>query len=72
MGDLPAITPRKVIKILLTMDFVFIRQKGSHRLYRKDNRLIVVPYHNKDLKTGTLRSIIHQAGLSVEEFLRLM
>jgi predicted RNA binding protein YcfA (HicA-like mRNA interferase family) len=32
---------------------------------------ITIPYHNKDLKKGTLRAIIKQTGLSVEEFLKL-
>jgi predicted RNA binding protein YcfA (HicA-like mRNA interferase family) len=32
---------------------------------------VVVPDHD-DLDRGTLRAIIRQAGLSVEEFLRLL
>jgi predicted RNA binding protein YcfA (HicA-like mRNA interferase family) len=32
----------------------------------------VVPVHKKDLPPGTLRSIIRQAGLSEEEFIRLL
>jgi predicted RNA binding protein YcfA (HicA-like mRNA interferase family) len=49
-----------------------VRQKGSHRIYVKGNIGITIPYHNKDLKKGTLRAIIKQSGLSVEEFLKLL
>ena len=35
--------------------------------------MVVVPFHGgKDLKPGTLRSIIRQAGLTVDEFLDLL
>jgi predicted RNA binding protein YcfA (HicA-like mRNA interferase family) len=69
---LPFLKPREVIKVLEKLGFVFVRQKGSHRIYVKGNIGITIPYHNKDLKKGTLRAIIKQAGLSVEEFLKLL
>jgi predicted RNA binding protein YcfA (HicA-like mRNA interferase family) len=64
----PAIKPKEVEKILSKIGFEFHRQKGSHRIYVKDNYLVVVPMHNKDLKKGTLLNIIKGSGLSVEEF----
>jgi predicted RNA binding protein YcfA (HicA-like mRNA interferase family) len=69
---LPSLKPKEVIKVLEKLGFVFVRQKGSHRIYVKGNIVITIPYHNKDLKKGTLRAIIKQAGLSVEEFLKLL
>lgn len=72
MPKLPALKPREVIKALEKAGFKFIRQKGSHRIYIKGNLGITVSYHNKDLKTGTLRHIIKQSGLEVEEFLKLL
>ncbi len=39
---------------------------------KKDNLRVTVPYHNKDLKPGTVASIIVQAGLTVEEFVSLL
>ncbi|OGN08645.1 MAG: hypothetical protein A3J46_03020 [Candidatus Yanofskybacteria bacterium RIFCSPHIGHO2_02_FULL_41_11] len=71
MPKLPALKPREVIKALEGAGFAFIRQKGSHRIYVKRNLGITVPYHNKDLKVGTLRHIIKQSGLEVREFLKL-
>ena len=47
--------------------WVFIRQKGSHRIYKHPNKagIVVVPDHgqNKDIAKGTENSILKQAGL---------
>ena len=59
--------PRQIIKVLEKEGFRFIRQKGSHRLYRKGPDRVTVPYHNKDLKQGTLMSILKLAGISKEK-----
>jgi predicted RNA binding protein YcfA (HicA-like mRNA interferase family) len=48
--------------------FVELRQTGSHLIMRKDNRTVVVPQH-KTLKPGTLKGIIEQAGLTLEQFI---
>jgi predicted RNA binding protein YcfA (HicA-like mRNA interferase family) len=55
--------------------FVVARTSGSHcRLIHQDDptRKVTVPMHNQDLKRGTLRSIIAQAGLTVHEFIQLL
>lgn len=45
-------------------------QTGSHLVLRKDSALrVTVPMHTGDLKRGTLRSIIRQSGLTLEQFL---
>ena len=64
----PAIKPKEIEKILSKIGFVFHRQKNSHKIYVKDDYLVIVPIHNKDLKKGTLLNIIKGTGLSVEEF----
>jgi predicted RNA binding protein YcfA (HicA-like mRNA interferase family) len=53
--------------------FVIYRQRGSHiALVRDDPKAqTTVPSH-KELDRGTLRAIIRQAGLSVEEFVALL
>ena len=33
---------------------------------------VVVPYHNRDLKLGTLHSIVRQSNLTVEEFINFL
>ena len=66
--ELPSLTPKKLIKILNKICFILYCQSGSHRIYVKDEFQVIVPYHNKDLKKGTLNNIIKGIGLSIEEF----
>ncbi len=64
---------KEVISILQKLGFVQKRQTGSHLIMYNPNlkRTIPVPMHSKDLKTGTLRSIIKQADSDEETFLKL-
>jgi predicted RNA binding protein YcfA (HicA-like mRNA interferase family) len=72
---LPAVTARDTIRALERAGFVVSRQSGSHcRLIHSSNlaRKVTVPVHGGDLKRGTLRSIIAQAGITVAEFVKLL
>ena len=73
MKKLPTISGRECVKALERLGFYFKRQEGSHIILRKDNPFaqIVVPDH-KELDRGTLRAIIRQAGLGVEEFINAL
>ncbi len=67
----PSIRAREVVRVAESMGFIFDRQRGSHAVYYRasDKRRVVIPMHgSKDLKPGTLRGIIHDIGLTVEEF----
>ena len=68
-GKLPVLNPKKVIKALERGGFYVHRVSGSHYVLKNGGRRVTVPYHNRDLKPGTLASIIEQAGLTVAEFL---
>ncbi|KKQ73757.1 MAG: hypothetical protein US94_C0026G0004 [Berkelbacteria bacterium GW2011_GWB1_38_5] len=57
MPRIPTFKPKEVIKILEKAGFKFVRQKGSHRIYLKNNRAVTVPYHNKDIRKGTLGAV---------------
>jgi len=72
MPKLPALKPKEVIKVLERAGFIFSRQKGSHQIYTRGNTGVIIPFHNKDLKKGTLRHIIKQAGFITREFLKLL
>jgi len=72
MPKLPRIKPRDAIKALERAGFVFMRQKGSHKLYMKENSSVTISYHNKNMKPKTLRSVIKQSGLELEEFIDLL
>ncbi|HLA48565.1 MAG: hypothetical protein A3I04_01110 [Nitrospinae bacterium RIFCSPLOWO2_02_FULL_39_110] len=73
MSKLPAISGRECIKALEKKGFYFKRQEGSHIILRRDNpyAMVVVPDH-KELDRGTLRAIIRQVNLSVDEFVKLL
>lgn len=65
---------QKVIKVLSKLGFRVIRQRGSHIVlkgfYKEKTRTVVVPKH-KEIAVGTLRGILFQAGLTIEEFAKL-
>jgi predicted RNA binding protein YcfA (HicA-like mRNA interferase family) len=72
---LPSLTARDPIRALEKAGFVLSRTSGSHcRLIHSTDpaRKITVPMHSGDLKRGTLRAIIAQAGLTVAEFVALL
>lgn len=70
---LPAMTSRRLIRVLIGAGWRRERQAGSHvMLVREDGSgLVVVPDHAGDLRPNTLRGILKQAGLSPAEFNRL-
>ena len=74
MSSLPHVSGRKVVQALLKIGYEKDRQKGSHIVMRQilyPHRRIVIPDH-KEVAKGTLRAIIRHAGLTVEEFSKLL
>ena len=72
MSKLPRdLKPKKVIKALEKAGFVIDHVTGSHYILVKGNLITSVPYR-KTIKTGTLKAILNQIGLSVEEFTKLI
>jgi len=73
MTKLPRISGRDCVSALLKLGFQIKRQHGSHIILRRDNPFAqaVVPDHS-ELDTGTLRSILRQAGVSAEQLLELL
>ena len=73
MSKLPVISGRNCVNALEKIGFYYKRQIGSHIILRRDDPFtqIVVPEH-KELDKGTLRAIIRLAGLSVDEFVKLL
>lgn len=58
---------REVIRVLESRGFVLRSVKGSHHKYVKDGYKTIVPHPKKDLKRGTLLSILEHAGLSLKD-----
>lgn len=73
MSKLPVVSGAQCVKALERAGFIIYRQRGSHlTLVRIDPPgQTTVPNH-RELDRGTLRAIIRQAGLSVEEFIALL
>ena len=75
MTKVPSVDFRQTISALKRDGWVIVRQKGSHIRLHKHTRTellkITIPAH-KPIKRSTLTHILKQAGLSVDEFLKLL
>jgi len=75
MPKLPRISSRRLLQALQRAGFYIHHQTGSHvnLLHRTKMHLhVVVPRHSGDLAPKTLKSIITQAEMTVEEFVKLL
>jgi predicted RNA binding protein YcfA (HicA-like mRNA interferase family) len=74
LSKLPSISAREAIRAFERVGYERDRQRGSHIVLRHRNaphRRLVVPEH-KSLAKGTLRALIREAGLTVDEFNALL
>ena len=73
MSGLPCVSGRTAAAALAKVGFRFVRQHGSHMILRRDQPFAqtVVPDH-RELDRGTLRAILRQAGITPEDFQRLL
>ena len=70
--QLPVVSRSEVVKALKASGFDQVSQRGSHtKLRNGEGRTVIVPLHRK-LAAGTLRSILRQAGLTIEELATLL
>ena len=73
MTKLPTdLSGKELVKILSKIGFVFQRQQGSHMVLRRESPFgrVVIPNH-RNLRVGTLRTILNEAGISVEQLIEL-
>ena len=76
MPKLPVLSGKDVVKILSKIGFVHVRTKGSHAILNKQDSekgkiTVPVPLH-RELAKGTLKSIMNQAGLTLDDLLKLL
>jgi predicted RNA binding protein YcfA (HicA-like mRNA interferase family) len=75
MPKLPTPSAREAIRALSGQGFQVVSQKGSHikmkKIDQNEMRVVIVPDH-PEIPAGTLKSIIRQAGMTDEEFIRLL
>jgi len=68
MPKLPRLSGAETVRILESLGFAVVRQRGSHIVMRRGGAGCVVPNH-RELKVGTLAGVLRQAGVSAEEFI---
>ena len=68
---LPVVSGRETLRALEKAGFTEISQRGSQVKLRRGNRTVIVPLH-RELAPGTLRSVLRQADLTIEQFTALL
>lgn len=72
MGRFSGFRYREVARKLRTFGYVFDRPgPGSHEVWRHrvSGRKVTLPHHPGDMAEGTLRAILREAGIDVDDFL---
>ncbi len=74
MPKLPRVTARQIVAVLEKAGFFLARQSGSHMIYKSAaDKRVTVPFHaSKILHPKVLKSILRDAGLSVETLNQLL
>ncbi len=74
MPKLPIISGKELVKVFRKLGYEIDHQTGSHMILRQTlypYRRLTIPNH-KEISKGTLRAIIRQAGLTRDEFFKLL
>jgi predicted RNA binding protein YcfA (HicA-like mRNA interferase family) len=73
-AELPAVTPKQAERVAQRLGFELRRQRGSHAIYVRagDKARVVIPMHSGDLKRKTLRGIIADLKITVEQFRQML
>lgn len=74
MPKLSVIKARELLKSLIKLGFYKHHQVGSHiQLKHEDGRRTTIPYHpNQEIRRGTLKAIINDLDMTVEEFIKIL
>ena len=67
----PILRPSEIISALSKRGFIYKSQKGSHAKYSNGHRTAIIPMHDT-LARGTVKGILLQAGIELEDFLKLL
>jgi len=73
MSKFPLLPARKVINAMIRLGYFIDHQKGSHVVLKRNDgqRTVVIPDHN-ELDRGTLKAILKQSGIEIEELLSVL
>lgn len=74
MSSLPILKGRHLVNLLVKKGFRVLRWGGSHCILKQPNgKLVSVPVHGgRDLAPGTLRSILRDLSISIDEFVKIL
>ena len=74
MPPVPSLRGERIVRALERAGFKVARTRGSHHIMRHpDGRGTTVPVHlGRDVANGTLRGILADVGMTVEELQRLL
>lgn len=73
MGRLSGFKYREVARKLRSLGWAFDRHgAGSHEVWRHaaTRKMVTVPHHARDMAEGTLRAVLREAEIDIEDFLR--
>jgi len=72
MPKLPTLKPKQVLKKLKKLGFIKDHTSGSHIImyHPVNKKRAVIPYHLKDIPKGTLASLLREADISRDEFIK--
>jgi len=62
------LSSKEIIRVLKQNGFKYISQKGSHKKFKKDGKIVIVPDPKKEIPKGTFASIVRQSDLDKEAF----
>lgn len=73
MGKLPRVTGKEMLRFLQKQGYEIVRVRGSHHFLQNEQKRTSVPVHgNRELKIGTLRSILRDIDLAPDQFEELL
>ena len=67
----PVLKSEEIIKALQKLGYYYVSQKGSHVKYTNGKKITIIPMHYEVAK-GTLKGILEKAGISLDEFMRVL
>ena len=71
---LPRVSGKQTVEALLRAGYTIHRIRGSHYILKdaETGRRVTIPYHRQELALKTLRSILKQAGITPDNFARIV
>lgn len=64
---------KEIESVLRKLDFNFVSQKGSHGKFKdRKGHTVILPMNKKEIPYGTFRSILKQAGIDLNEFIKIL